>query len=372
MTKKNSSKLIEFTVYMINTIGPLTGNVLMIILGTLSVEFSVSPSDLLIIIPIMTFPNAIIQLFSGALSDVKGRIPVVLSGLSTLCCSMIIAGLSTSFLMYSLSGLLWGIGLAFINPCLIALLTDITPDLEKLPKKIANRNAFANVGSAIGPIIVGFIVLLSWRLLYVFYAIFVAIFICVTIFIPKPSHESNKDVKFTAVFHDISKEIRRSIVILLMISGFLFSLSYASQYLLTITELTGTVTETAMGIIFCILGIVGALNAIFVGNFIEKKGIKFGLIYGMSVFLFMTVFLLLLGDITNTEVLIYAIFGLLFTGVVRSTLFTTFSYISQMLSKERRGTLAGLTTASLFIGISLGPTIFTPTYENLGITAIYQ
>ena len=182
MAKKHSSKLIEFTVYMINTIGPLTGNVLMIILGTLSTEFSVNTSDLLNLIPIMTIPNAIIQLFSGALSDVKGRFPVVLSGLLSLCLSMIIAVFSTSFFMYSFSALLWGIGLGFINPCVIALITDITIDKEKIPKKIANLNVFSNLGSAIGPIIVGFIVLITWRLLYVLYAIFVAVFICVIIF----------------------------------------------------------------------------------------------------------------------------------------------------------------------------------------------
>jgi MFS family permease len=375
MADKKSSKLIEFTVYMINTIGPLTGNVVMIILGTLSAEFSVSPSDLLSLIPILTIPNALIQLFAGALSDVKGRFPVVLGGLFSLCLSMIIAVFSTSLFIFSISSLFWGIGLGLISPCIVALITDLTLDKEKIPKKIANLTVFAQIGSATGPIIVSFIVLISWRLLYVVYALLVAVFICVIIIIPKPPNkpnmESKNNVKFKAVFEDISIEIRRSIVILLMFSAFLFALCFQSALLLTITEITGMVEETAMGVIFFVIGVIGAINANFVGNFMEKKGVKSVLIYGISVLFFIIIYLLLVGDITRPEILVYALIVIAFSGVVSSTLFPTLSYFSQTLSEERRGTLAGLTKASSFIGMSLIPIFYTPIYESLGITAVY-
>ena len=174
---KKSIKRLEFVVYLINTIGPLTGNVLLVFLGTLSTEFSVSPNDLLIIIPIATIPNAIIQLFSGAISDAKGRIPVILGGLVAILLSMVIAIFSNSLLIYSFSYALWGIGLGLISPCVLALMTDITLDKEKIPKKMANLSVFANIGSAIGPIIAGFIVLITWRLLYILYAVMVAAYI---------------------------------------------------------------------------------------------------------------------------------------------------------------------------------------------------
>ena len=250
-------------------------------------------------------------------------------------------------------------------------MTDITLDKEKIPKKMANLSVFANLGSALGPIIAGFIVLITWRLLYILYAVMVAVYICVIKFIPKPSLKVNKDSKIASVFADISKEIRRSIVILLVVSGFLFSLSYQTVLIWTITEITGTVTETVMGVIFCILGIVGAINGTVIGKIIEKKGIKIVLIYGISALFLTTILLFLLGDITRSEVIIYAIIVITISGVVGSTLFIIFSYLSQILSEKRRGTLAGLSTASIFIGFSLIPIIFTPIYENSGIAGVY-
>jgi MFS family permease len=58
---------------------------------------------------------------------------------------------------------------------------------------------------------------------------------------------------------------------------------------------------------------------------------------------------------------------------VGSSLFPTYSYFSQILSKERRGTVAGLNTASIFIGASLIPVVYTPIYnsfENAGYKAM--
>jgi len=41
---------------------------------------------------------------------------------------------------------------------------------------------------------------------------------------------------------------------------------------------------------------------------------------------------MILGDITRSEVLIYAVVGIWISGLVGSTLFPTFSYFSQILS----------------------------------------
>jgi len=67
------SNLIQIIIYTLFGLGPLTGNVILVLFGVLSIDFSVSPTDLLVAIPAFMFPFAIIQLFSGAISDVKGR-----------------------------------------------------------------------------------------------------------------------------------------------------------------------------------------------------------------------------------------------------------------------------------------------------------
>ncbi|MHA1456383.1 MAG: hypothetical protein ACTSR5_10450 [Promethearchaeota archaeon] len=82
MEPKKTSKLVEVIIFILFALGPLTGNVILVLFGVLYLEFSVVPSAILIAIPSFMFPFALVQLFSGAISDVKGRFPVILMGLS--------------------------------------------------------------------------------------------------------------------------------------------------------------------------------------------------------------------------------------------------------------------------------------------------
>ncbi|MFW9781959.1 MAG: hypothetical protein ACFFFB_06715, partial [Candidatus Heimdallarchaeota archaeon] len=87
---------VEIVIYLLFALGPLTGNVILVLFGVLSLEFSVATSAILISIPSFMFPFAIIQLFSGAISDIKGRFKVILIGLSIFGLGMVIAILSIS------------------------------------------------------------------------------------------------------------------------------------------------------------------------------------------------------------------------------------------------------------------------------------
>ncbi|MFW9901562.1 MAG: hypothetical protein ACFFDY_09750, partial [Candidatus Thorarchaeota archaeon] len=71
------SKSIEFVIFLLFLLGPLTGNIINVLFGVLSADFNVTPDHILIAIPAFMFPFAITQLFSGAISDIKGRIPVL-------------------------------------------------------------------------------------------------------------------------------------------------------------------------------------------------------------------------------------------------------------------------------------------------------
>jgi len=109
-----SPLLVEFIIYLLFALGPLTGNVILVLFGVLSADFSVLPSDLLITIPSFMFPFAFVQLFSGAISDVKGRYTVILLGLSIFGMGMILASLSFSLIIFVLANVLGGIGFGFV------------------------------------------------------------------------------------------------------------------------------------------------------------------------------------------------------------------------------------------------------------------
>ena len=76
----NSTLLLQVTIYILFGLGPLTGNVILVLFGILSTEFGVVPTTVAIAIPAFMFPFAFIQLFSGAISDLKGFFNITFFG----------------------------------------------------------------------------------------------------------------------------------------------------------------------------------------------------------------------------------------------------------------------------------------------------
>jgi MFS family permease len=93
---------------------------------------------------------------------------------------------------------------------------------------------------------------------------------------------------------------------------------------------------------------------------------------GLVSLLITITYLIILGDITRFDIIIYVAICLVLAGVAGGILFPSIMYYSQILSPERRGALAGLLTAGYFIGIALVPVFYEPFYNTGGINAVYQ
>ena len=365
-----ASKFLKFIIYLLFGLGPLMGNVILVLFGVLSREFNVTPNILLISISAFMFPFAIIQLFSGAISDVKGRFPVILFGLIIFGAGMIIAASSFSLLMFIVANILGGIGFGFVNPVLIALITDITKGPE-IPKRIGYLGAVANLGVGLGPLLAGQIIIISWRYLYVIFILITIVCFIALLTIKQPPQKTDKDADLRLFFTNLHNEIRRPLVILMILSAFLTSQTYLATLIWSSRAFTGVVNEAVVGLILFIVGVVAAISGIVGGRLIKKKGAGVALLLGLISQLTGVSLLLILGDITRSEILIYVSLGLIITAVAGGMLFPTVTYYSQILSPERRGALAGLATAGYFIGIALVPVTYSPLFNFGGITAVY-
>ena len=71
----------EMIVYVAGFTGPLAGNLVLSLLGVLGDAWDVDPVEILLSIPAFMFPFAIMQLFSGTISDAYNRGPRCSSGL---------------------------------------------------------------------------------------------------------------------------------------------------------------------------------------------------------------------------------------------------------------------------------------------------
>ncbi len=369
MEPKKNSKLTEVIVFILFALGPLTGNVILVLFGVLSLEFSVIPSALLIAIPSFMFPFALVQLFSGAISDVKGRFPVILFGLSIFGIGMIVASLSFSLTAFVIANILAGIGFGFVNPVLIALLTDITPR-PKISKKIGLLGAVANLGVGFGPLLAGLIINIGWRYLYLIFLSISVLGILIIFTLRRNQSVTKNDVGIRTFFFDLAQEIRRLPVLLLIISAFLLSFTSIATIIWTSRSFTHIIPETISGIVIALFGVMGFLGAIFTGFTIKKKGVKLALTIGLISMFIANIILVFFGN-NSFDALPFTSLGLLFMGFAGGILMTLVMFYSQTLSIERRGALAGITTASQFIGIAFVPTTFEPFFNSGGISLVY-
>lgn len=369
MEQKKVSVLVEVIIFVLFALGPLTGNVILVLFRVLENEFGVGWGALLIAIPSFMFPFAIVQLFSGAISDVKGRFPVILMGLSVFGIGMVVATLSFSLVVFIIANILAGIGFGFVNPVLIALLTDITPG-PKISKKIGLLGAVANLGVGFGPLLAGQIINLSWRYLYIIFLVITVLGIIIIFTLRKNHSVTKSDVGIRAFFSHIAQEIRRLPVILLVISAFLLSHTSIATIIWTSQSFAGEILEAISGLVIALFGVMGFAGGVLTGFIIKKKSIKLTLIMGLISLFIADIILVLFGN-NSFEALPLTSIGLVFMGLAGGILITLVMFYSQTLNIVRRGALAGLTTAFQFIGIAFVPTTLGPFFNFGGISLVY-
>ena len=366
----NSFKFLEFVIYLLFLFGPLTGNIILVLFDVLSQDFNVSHIAVHIAIPTFMFPFAITQLFSGAISDIKGRIPVLILGLILFAIAMLLATLSISLEMFAVANFIGGVGFGFINPVLIALMTDIISP-PNIPKKMGYLSASANLGVGLGPLIASQMILIGWRSIYIMFVVIAVFGLICMIKTKRPSQKISEDPGIRILLSQLSKEWRRITVILMMISAFLISHTYLAINIWTSSELAGIVDVSLTGLILGLAGVGAAITGVITGILIKKKGVKIPFLIG-SVFLFCSlIFLILIEDITRSDMFIFLAVGWILGGLAGGILFTSITYYSQVLSPESRGVLAGSLTASYFVGIALVPTTLAPISDTFGITGVY-
>jgi DHA1 family bicyclomycin/chloramphenicol resistance-like MFS transporter len=369
---QDASIVLKIIIYFLFGFGPVTGNVILVLFGILSNEFNVTPNALLISIPAFMFPFAIVQLFSGAISDVKGRFPVMILGLILFGAGWFFAAISYSLLLFIIGNALAGFGFGFVNPILIALMTDITPPGPQVPKKMGFLGAVAALGVGLGPLLAGQIVRFGWRYIYIIFILIIFLSLLALFKVPRPSRKSNKDFGPRVLLHHLSQELQRVTVILMVVSAFLIASTYLATIIWTSRTFSGVLEEATIGILLSVVGVAGAISGVANGYLIKRIGLGFTLLLGLSSLLIAMISLILLGDITRPEVLFYIAICLGLSGIAGGILFPSILYYSQVISPERRGTLAGLATTGYFIGNALVPMIYEPFFLIGGINAVYM
>ena len=362
-------RMIELVSYIIFGIGPLVGNAVLTLLGPISSDFLVDPTTVLIALPAFMFPFAIFQLFSGALSDSYGRVPVIVGGLITFLVGLSLISLSSSLVMFALGYLVSGMGFGFANPVLLALLSDCAPPGD-IPKRMGFAAALASLCVGLGPFIAGQMAKFAWQLYYLLILCIILVGLVSIVIAKRPTMIIHGDTGVRTLIRNLIVEFRKGVVLVMLVTTFLIPLVYLGTFVWTSRGMTGSVNEGLLGFLLLGGGIFGTVAGLLLGQLIQTRGYGIttaaGIIpqfAGISLFL-------LIGDITQPSALLWDGLGIILVGWAGGILFPLMITYSQIIAPERRGVLAGIVTFAFFLGYALVPSVFDPLF-NQGMPSLY-
>ncbi|MHA1943029.1 MAG: MFS transporter [Candidatus Thorarchaeota archaeon] len=360
---------IETVSYILFGIGPLVGNAVLTLLGPVAADFLVDPTAILVAIPAFMFPFALIQLFSGALSDSYGRVPIIAGGLVGLLAGLFLISFASSITMFALGHLVSGVGFGFANPVLLALLSDCAVP-EDIPKRMGIASGLAGLGVGLGPFIAGQMVMLGWQLYYLAILSIVFLGLIAILIANRPPTTIHGVTGIGVLINNLRIELRKPVVLLMMVATFLNAMAYLGTLVWTSRGLTGSVSETTTGILLLVAGIFGAIAGISLGSIIRRRGYGFSIVSSViPLFASLSLFILI-GDITQPSSIPLVGLSLVLMGWAGGVLFPLMIAYSQVISPERRGVLAGVVTFSSFIGVALIPILYEPLF-HLGMQSLY-
>ena len=368
-SEKENYRNLELVSYFLFAVGPLVGNAVLVLLGAIAADFTIDPTVVLFAIPAFMFPFAIIQLFSGAMSDVYGRVPVIAGGLVIFALGLFLTVLSSSIEVFALANIVAGAGFGFVNPVLLALLSDCAPP-GGIPKRMGITSALANFSIGLGPFIAGQMVGLGWKSYYLLFLIIVIFGLIAISSANRPSKKDQDDSGVRVLITNLRIELKKSVVILMLPTSFLVALTYLGILIWTSRGLTEVVDENLIGLLLLGSGVSGAVAGSQIGKMIEKRGYKLPILIGFLTLFIGLSLLILVGDFNSNSNITIVGLALVAIGWTGGQFFPILIIFSQMISPKRRGVLAGVVTFSFFLGSALIPIIYEPLFHS-GITMVY-
>ena len=369
-TQKSSRyQAITFLSYLLFAIGPLVGNAVLVLQGQISADLGVNATLVLTAIPAFMFPFALVQLISGAMSDIYGRVRLIIPGSIVFALGLVMIVSATSLDVFIWGNVLSGIGFGFVNPVVLALLSDLSDPID-IPRRMGIASALASLGAGLGPFLAGQLAIFGWGFYYLIFFIVILFSLLVIIIVKHPSGEVHSDSQFHEFIVNLGSELKRPVVVLMLGTTFLVALIYIGALVWTSRALTGALNEDLLGLTLLGAGVAGAIAGLLLGFMIRHWGYGRPILIGLLLNFGGLVTLILIGDITQTAAIPIVAMALIGIGWAGGLLYPMTITISQMISPDRRGVLAGVVTSSFFLGAAFVLSVYEPLY-NIGIQAVF-
>lgn len=352
----------EVVVYIAGFTGPLAGNMVLALLETLAFEWDVGVVDILYSIPAFMFPFALMQLFSGAISNAFDRRTTVIIGLSVYAAGSVLAAMSTSLGFFMVARVVQGLGYAFVNPVLVAILSDIAAP-NRQGEVMGYFGSSTTAGVATGPLLGGALADIDWRLSFLTVTALSAVMIALVWHLFRGEKRGEGVLRVSSMVSELSAALKTRYISRLSASGFLAFMAFAGVLSFAATYMESgplDLDPEELGLALSLAGVVGIFVAPVAGRLVDKKGTMCCVTVGFVVSS-TGAFLLVFADAFVHYVLLLVV-----TGVGSAFIWSSLLTMVVSVPPSVKNTSSSVFNSSRFLGYAISPMIFGPIYLAMG------
>ncbi|MGA7670356.1 MAG: MFS transporter [Nitrolancea sp.] len=363
----STSQLLPF--YFGAMSGPMGGGIIPVLFAVLMGAFGVDRSVLSLAIPAYMLPYAIVQLFSGGVSDLTSRRASLLIGFGGFGAATIFAGLAPNFGLFLFAQVLQGATNAFTSPLLMATLGDVVPE-RRTGRAIGFFNTASLAGTMLVPLISGFLGGVSWRVPFIVIGVFNWVLtIWIAMWFRRYQHRVPVRERASSLRNDL-REMSAALgmrIIWLAALSFLASNAIRGAVYLFADYLgeSWNISVSTAGLILSTYGLAGLLLGPFSGFAMERFGMFRAIAASM---VGVAVSLVLMGASPNAGGFVAGNFLL---GASSIMAWTGLSTLAVNLAPRHRGTASSLFGSARFLAMAVSPLWFTPLYQSVANASIF-
>ncbi|WP_165875297.1 MFS transporter [Natrarchaeobius chitinivorans] len=350
----------DFQIVLIaGIVTPLGTSLVSPILDSLRDPFSVSATEVGLMITAFTAPGIVLIVLGGFLADTYGRKPVLSVGLLLFGTSGVLIAFTESFGIALALRFLQGAGLSGITPVLITIVGDLFSG-ERETTAQGMRFGVSGLLSAVFPVFAGILVVVAWQYPFYLYGLSIPLAGLSYLFLSESRTPSTDDQESTSsgsvpleYVVELSRQCLKTHVFSFLVARFtpvFVYIGFLTYVSIVVVELVGGTPRDA-GIIVGIVNFVYALTAIQAGRINS-------MISGHTITLVGANSLLCLGFLVvlYTPSVLVAALGAILIGVGFGFILSLYrSIISKLASVQYRGGLVGAGEAVGRVGATFAP-----------------
>ncbi|CAI8800234.1 Uncharacterized MFS-type transporter YitG [Brevibacillus sp. IT-7CA2] len=341
------------------------GNSMLIpVLPTMKTEMKLTALQTSLLITAFSIAAGIVIPFAGYLSDRFGRKIVIIISLALYGLGGLLAGLAALWIdqpyMAIMGGrVLQGIGAAGTAPIAMALVGDLFDGASE-SRALGLLETSNGMGKVLSPIFGSLLALISWYMVFLAFPIICGVVLLMFLFLTKEKKQDKKPLPVKQYMHSIAQVFKQHgkwLVPAFFIGSIcLFTLFGVLFYLSDLLEEKYKIDGVIKGFFLAIPLLVMSIAAYVTGIIIKKKLKLMRLFVIIGMFLLATSYILA-SFVKGAYVLIgILVIGSAGTGMILPCLN---SMIVGAVQKTERGMITSLYSGVRFIGVAIGPPIFT-------------